>query len=722
MRHSKFGEMPSSDGDKPNKVDPKGETAVLEPPAEGLPESRGDFKTAEVEQPYEAKKDTLDLNQYDQISDAARQERDVELENQIEDSRETLRRLFGESGSEAADDSGEELILEDSQGQAFASVGDLESQLASVVDREQGEQPSVETLPPSEETLPPDYVGPAQIEDSESALFDTGDLGGAGKLSTFELLQYKTKDDLDLRAVEITAALGQIENDPALNNPDDPEAYNKKKEALAALVKESADYYGLPESLTSGLGSRWLLKKPLASQGAMGLVFEAYDVNLKKPAVLKYLLAPPGESVSKKGLKRFKKEAQLLASLVSPYAVRTYSADWSDEGAWFAMEKVEGKDLQEQLKEKGKFSAEEGIEAALQISLGLQDAMEGGLVHRDIKPANVMYNEKTGNYQLADFGLAKSMKRERAKKDTARTLYEEIRSGKTKVDSLRLDKATSDRLQKFSQFEINEENIAEFNQELKSIGPSIPDRLVDVFYEDKKNWLVKQLVAAGKSGNIDSFFNQDIPDELRERILVLGTQLGNDSKTITRLRGNWDELPLEDIAIEKDLTKIIAELPEMDPSLTREGTMVGTPLYMSPEQLKGEQLDSKTDTWSTGVMFYEMMTGELPFGYAGSMLELQKLILQEEPAKSLGDLRPDLPKEFTNLVHKMMSKNPEDRPEMSDIISTLEDVKARLAGIDVRNKGSMRVDISPEVIQQAKAEQKAKEKPGLFSRFFGGKK
>ena len=84
----------------------------------------------------------------------------------------------------------------------------------------------------------------------------------------------------------------------------------------------------------------------------------------------------------------------------------------------------------------------------------------------------------------------------------------------------------------------------------------------------------------------------------------------------------------------------LAKLPR-DMGLTKTGGVVGTVPYMSPEQLRGDPLDRRTDIWSWGVMLYEMLAGDRPFE-AGSEATIMRAIMDLEPP-SLSARRPDVP-------------------------------------------------------------------------------
>jgi serine/threonine-protein kinase len=106
-------------------------------------------------------------------------------------------------------------------------------------------------------------------------------------------------------------------------------------------------------------------------------------------------------------------------------------------------------------------------------------------------------------------------------------------------------------------------------------------------------------------------------------------------------------------------------------NLTQEGVTMGTPLYMSPEQVQGKKLDVRSDLYSFGVTCYHMFAGRPPFqGESAVAVAVQHL--QDEP-RPLREFRPDLPQPLCDLIHRMMAKRPEDR--YPDAATVLEDVR-----------------------------------------------
>ncbi len=96
-----------------------------------------------------------------------------------------------------------------------------------------------------------------------------------------------------------------------------------------------------------------------------------------------------------------------------------------------------------------------------------------------------------------------------------------------------------------------------------------------------------------------------------------------------------------------------------DSSRTKTGMVLGTPSYMSPEQLAGKKVDGRSDLFSLGVMLYQMVTGKLPFS-ADSMATLMYKIANEAH-QPVHELEPDLPRCVADVIDRAMQKDPEAR-------------------------------------------------------------
>jgi len=103
----------------------------------------------------------------------------------------------------------------------------------------------------------------------------------------------------------------------------------------------------------------------------------------------------------------------------------------------------------------------------------------------------------------------------------------------------------------------------------------------------------------------------------------------------------------------------------LEQNLTLAGSIIGSPAYMAPERLRNQPYDGRADSYSVGVMLYEMLTGRLPHvSHDGDPLAVVAMHLTAEP-RPPRQLRPDLPAELEEVVLDALAKDPQLRPQVS---------------------------------------------------------
>ena len=121
--------------------------------------------------------------------------------------------------------------------------------------------------------------------------------------------------------------------------------------------------------------------------------------------------------------------------------------------------------------------------------------------------------------------------------------------------------------------------------------------------------------------------------------------------------------------------------------LTRTGGVIGTPNYLSPEQLSGEKATAAADVWALGVLLYEMLTGKLPFnGETLGGLVLQITNAQFTPPEQIN---PGIPRDVSNIIKRCLKKEPHSRYQTAD-----ELLKAVRSSLGHRESGSTQVGAS----------------------------
>jgi len=169
--------------------------------------------------------------------------------------------------------------------------------------------------------------------------------------------------------------------------------------------------------------------------------------------------------------------------------------------------------------------------------------------------------------------------------------------------------------------------------------------------------------------------------ELR-RAVRLATQIAEGLEAAHRSNViHRDVKPQNIMVLDGDDIKLmdfgIARLRDAGTSLTRAGTMMGTPAYMAPEQIEGQDITDKTDMYAFGIVFYEMLTGTVPFKASTQAAILNKQL--REPPAPPSRLRPEIPRELEAIVLKTLEKDPAKREQsMTAIVRALRETTRHL--------------------------------------------
>ena len=208
--------------------------------------------------------------------------------------------------------------------------------------------------------------------------------------------------------------------------------------------------------------------------------------------------------------------------------------------------------------------------------------------------------------------------------------------------------------------------------------------LHDVGHEGDTDYIVMELVEGETLADRVARGPLPTPEVLR-----IGTQIADALDKAHRAGIVHRDLKPGNIMLAKSGTKLLdfglaratgldapasqTNSPTLSSPLTAEGTIVGTFLYMAPEQLEGKEADARTDIWALGCVLYEMITGKRPF-QGKSQASLISSIMSAEPAP-IAQVSPLNPPALERLVKACLAKDPEER------IQTAHDVKLQLQWI-----------------------------------------
>ena len=169
----------------------------------------------------------------------------------------------------------------------------------------------------------------------------------------------------------------------------------------------------------------------------------------------------------------------------------------------------------------------------------------------------------------------------------------------------------------------------------------------------------------------------DIP--ITERLRIFAEACDGFSYAHSRGVVHRDIKPANIMVTKVGTTKILdfgLARMETHQTLTRKGVILGTPDYMSPEQATGKPADPRSDVFSCGAVFFEFVTGFKPF--RGATLHAVLFNIVSEPTTPVLTLAPETPARVAALIHRMIAKNPSDRPNMDEVSIQLRELRTNL--------------------------------------------
>jgi hypothetical protein len=158
-------------------------------------------------------------------------------------------------------------------------------------------------------------------------------------------------------------------------------------------------------NLASALEGRYQVLSELG-RGGMGIVYQAYDKQLKEQVAIKLL--SPLVSADQEALDRLTREVSLARRVTHPNVIRIHDLSQVNGLHYVSMEYFSGTNLKEHLKRTGPLSLLNAFQILSQICDGLEAAHSQGVIHRDLKSQNIMIGP-SGQIKIIDFGLARSM-------------------------------------------------------------------------------------------------------------------------------------------------------------------------------------------------------------------------------------------------------------------------------------------------------------------------
>ncbi|NOT47465.1 MAG: protein kinase, partial [Acidobacteria bacterium] len=395
------------------------------------------------------------------------------------------------------------------------------------------------------------------------------------------------------------------------------------------------------------LDEKYQIERELG-RGGMGTVYLATHLGTERPVAIKVIA--PQFMKRPEFVERFRREARAAGRLRHPNVVDVtdFGFAQTDQGqvAYLVMEYLDGCTLGEILEEEKNLPVSWTLDILEQVCSAVHEAHEQGIIHRDLKPDNIWLEpNQRGGYtvKVLDFGIAKLEAHD--SHDTGEFVIRESASP-TFASGANTTFAGH----------VYDETIHD------SASPTrIGDRATMAILPDRA-----PVVGSDRETLIQPISNGDESGTLVLKARADGE--ANEEAVQTKIiSGDNDNGP----ALTSHSS--LLEAPTSS-DLTRVGAVLGTPLYMSPEQCRGDKLDARSDIYSLGVIAYQMLSGDTPFkGDFTKVMESHKFI--PPPPLDAKKVR----KKLKRVIDASLAKGVDDRPQSAEAFAN--SLRSRSEGI-----------------------------------------
>ncbi|MDQ5844326.1 MAG: protein kinase [Acidobacteriota bacterium] len=389
------------------------------------------------------------------------------------------------------------------------------------------------------------------------------------------------------------------------------------------------------------LDEKYRLERQLG-RGGMGAVYLATHLGTERYVALK--LITPQFMGNREFVARFKREARAAGRLRHPNVVDVTDFGFAHPGgeavAYLVMEYLDGCTLADVLVEEERLPLEWVVDILEQVCSAVHEAHQQGIVHRDLKPENIWLEpNRLGGYRVKvlDFGIAK--------------LAEGVSEGgnNESVEATHSSSVTGS---------VDDTNVT-LNFAQSRTGPEKSEKATLLYGSHDDDGAVTRL------GDADATHaGAEVLEESTQMFGRADETAAGVSADETRAGQNIEDDDRTLMFAERQTgaaqaTNLLATTTQ-GAELTKVGAIMGTPLYMSPEQCAAKNLDARSDIYSIGVIAYQMLAGEPPF--AGTTGSVMRDHIKAAPAL-LRERSKKVPKRAAQVVMRALAKDPSDRPQ-----------------------------------------------------------